>query len=62
MQLRLKSEITLPRVRGAEAGFREALASRRWSDARLPARGYVGVGVACTTPFSDQLRRCSRFS
>jgi hypothetical protein len=37
--------ISLPCEAGAEAGFREARASRRRRDARLPARGYAGVGA-----------------
>ena len=37
-------DVGLPSPSGAEAGFREAQASRRRSDARLPARGYGAGG------------------
>src|SRR6185295_12354543 len=43
--MRLAWSLPSPAKRGAEAGFREAEASRRRSDARLPARGYVRVGA-----------------
>src|SRR5262245_35257387 len=39
---------SLPRVRGAEAGFREAQASRRRTDSRLRARGFAGLGAEKT--------------